>query len=300
MRVAILGTMVWDLIDHPAGELVERWGGISYSLAAAAAALPAGWTIRPIMKVGRDLSDHARAFLDTLPTVERPGGVVETPERNNRVHLRYHDAEHRHECLTGGVPRWEWAELAPLLEGVDALFVNLISGFELELETAERLRREFDGFLYADFHSLLLGIGSGGHRVPRLLPERDRWLQAFEVVQMNERELGLVAGDDDPAAVAERALERRLRALLVTRAERGAEIRYREGDAVRTVPVAPERRGPGGDPTGCGDVWGGTCFVALAGGASLEEAARQGNRAAARKMDHRGADGLYAHLRMGS
>ncbi len=297
MRLAILGTMVWDLIDHPAGDQVERWGGISYSLAAAAASLPTGWSIRPIIKVGNDFVDQARTFLQALPGLEWPGGVVETAEPNNRVHLRYHDTEHRHECLTGGVPPWGWEELAPRLGGVDALFVNLVSGFELALDTAEQLRAGFHGLLYADLHSLLLGLGTGGHRVPRRLPDRDRWLRAFDFVQMNEQELALVAGDDDPASLGESAWRDGLRAILVTRGARGAEVRRPDGESVRTTVIPAAAGGTRGDPTGCGDVWGGTCFVALTTGASVEDAARRANRAAARNLRHRGADGLHAHLR---
>ncbi len=52
-----------------------------------------------------------------------------------------------------------------------------------------------------------------------------------------------------------------------------------------------------GDPTGCGDVWGATCFIRLAAGATLEDAMAAANRAASRNVSHRGADGLYHHLR---
>lgn len=307
MRVGVLGTLVWDRIDHPDVEGSESWGGIAYSLAAAAAALPHGWTVRPIVKVGQDLARQADAFLDTIPRLERPGAVVVVPEPNNRVRLRYIDRDHRHETLSGGVPGWSWEELQPRLEGLDALFVNLIAGFELDLETARRLRTGFERPLYADLHSLLLGVAEDGGRVPRPLPERDAWLAAFDVVQANERELALVAGDDDPDRVARRAVHENGGAVLVTRGAAGASW-YARSDApwpweqrggaeprVGRVPVeAPWTKG---DPTGCGDVWGATCFVALLRGESLSAAMEAGNRAAGRNVDHRGAEGLYDHLR---
>lgn len=298
--------MVWDRIDHPDQTPVERWGGIAYSLAAVSAALPPGWVARPIVKVGRDLADPARGFMAGLPGLEMPGGVVETPEPNNRVQLRYRDRHHRHECLTGGVPPWRWPELEPLLDGLDALYVNLISGFELDLDTATRLRGAVAGPIYGDLHSLLLGVGGSGHRVPRPLERRDEWLAAFDVAQVNEHELQLVAGVDDPWQVADRAVRSGLGALLVTRGPAGvAVVSATEGPrpwAARDprprrwevpVDVAAET----GDPTGCGDVWGATCFVALVRGEPLETAIRTANRAAARNVAHRGADGLHAFLR---
>ncbi|MBI4514068.1 MAG: hypothetical protein HY702_08155 [Gemmatimonadetes bacterium] len=52
-----------------------------------------------------------------------------------------------------------------------------------------------------------------------------------------------------------------------------------------------------GDPTGCGDVWGIACFVALLEGRSVEEAVTRANRAAALNVRHRGASGLHRFLR---
>lgn len=305
MRLGVLGSMVWDRIDHPDGEPVERWGGIAYSLAAAAAALPAGWTVRPIVKVGQDLAAEARAFMASVPGLERPGGVRETPEPNNRVRLRYRDRHHRDEELTGGVPGWDWAELEPLLSGLDALYVNLISGFELDLETAARLRSVVPGPVYADLHSLLLGVGPDGLRVPRPLTRRDAWLAAFDLVQVNETELALLGDRDDPWAATERVVGAGLGAFLVTRGPTGATALAvgagprpwaAAGGDVQRLDVPAARVVAAGDPTGCGDVWGATCFVALVNGAPLAEALRAANDAAARNAEFRGADGLYSFL----
>jgi len=307
VRIGVLGTLVWDRIDHPDVPPAESWGGISYSLAAAAAALPAGWSVRPIIRVGRDLAAEADAFLDTIPGLERPGGVLAVPEPNNRVHLRYLDRDHRHETLSGGVSGWAWDDLETRLDGLDALFVNLISGFELDLDTARRLRAAFHGPLYADLHSLLLDVAGDGPRTPRPLPERDAWLDAFDVVQVNERELALVAGDDDPDGVARRAVARRGGAVLVTRGSAGATWfaaadrprpwDHDGGEEVRSGDVAMEAPSTQGDPTGCGDVWGATCFLALLRGERLGAAVAAANRAAGHNVDHQGAEGLYDHLR---
>lgn len=315
MTLGILGSMVWDRIEHPDAPVVERWGGISYSLAAAAAAVPPGWRIRPIVKLGRDLAERARTFMRDVPGLDLEDGLATTPEPNNRVHLVYRDRHHRHECLAGGVPGWTWEELAPRLQGVDALFVNLISGFELDLPTARRLRAGFDGPLYADLHSLLLGPGADdGPREPRALADGHAWVRCFDVVQVNEAELVLVAGTAPPLDFARAAVAAGVAAILVTRGPAGATwvaaedgpVRWRirrsaaarpstEHVQVRDVPLAG--RWPGSDPTGCGDVWGATCFVRLLLGDGLDAAVRAANAAAARNVAHRGAEGLYQHLK---
>ena len=125
---------------------------------------------------------------------------MEVPQPNNRVTLRYTDGERRCEQMTGGVPPWTWAELGPMVRDLDAVYVNFISGFELELETAQFLRRGFDRFLYADLHSLFLAKEPDGTRVPRALPDAPAWFGCFDVVQLNEDELAQLG--PDPLVVA--------------------------------------------------------------------------------------------------
>ena len=295
--------MVWDTIEHPSGETVERWGGITYSLAAAAAAVPEHWTLRPIIRLGADLADRGRRFLDAVPRLELPGGVVEVAEPNNRVHLRYRDRQHRTEQLTGGVGGWRWAQLEPLLHGLDGLYVNLISGFELDLETVGRLDASFSGRRYLDVHSLVLAVDDDGHRSPRRPDRPEAWLDPFHLIQMNQNELAILAGDGDPEDLPRAAVRRGARAVLVTRGPDGAawfapspDGAPDEGAGVRTGVVPLDTTGSTGDPTGCGDVWGATCFVHLMKGSPLTTAMEASNRAAARNVDHRGADGLYRHL----
>lgn len=306
MTLGVLGSMVWDLIDHPSGDRVEGWGGISYSLAAAAAALPQGWQVRPLIKLGDDLADSARSFLGTIPGLGLDEGLASTSAPQNRVHLRYRDRDHRHECLTGGVPAWRWEELAPRLRGLDALYVNLISGLELHLETAQRLRSAIDGPIYADIHSLLLAVAEDGHREPRRLEDPVAWLRCFDVVQVNEEELGLLAGDTPVEEFVVGAVSEGVAAFFVTGGQQGAAWFARgQGprpwdrpmDAAIVRGRAPLAEGGyDGDPTGCGDVWGATCFLELVQGAPVPEAARAANRAAALNVMHQGAEGLYQHL----
>ncbi len=313
-RLGVVGTLVWDTIygRDGAAEPVEEWGGIGYALAALSAALPAGWTVVPLVKVGRDLAEEAFRFVGEIPRVD-PSGIVVVEAPNNRVELRYQDAARRVERLSGGVPGWQWPEVAPLVATCDALYVNFISGFELDLDTARALRAGFGGPVYADLHSLFLRVGADGLRVPAPLAGWEGWLRSFDAVQMNEDEFSLLGGDGDPWALAAHAVGPDLKLIVVTLGERGAAyvssadfvpdpMVWRSASPLaqggparsgRVVDLTPPRRG---DPTGCGDVWGATFFARLLGGAPLEEAMRDANAAAARNVEHRGARGLYRHL----
>lgn len=311
--------MVWDTIharDVGREAPVEEWGGIAYALAAADAALGDRWSVFPIIKVGRDLRERANAFFGGLSRIESLDGVRTVPEPNNRVELFYQRSERRCEKLTGGVPGWTAAELLPLARSCDALYVNFIAGWELDLPASVALGTAFEGPLYCDIHSLLLGVGPDGVRVLRPLDDWREWLACFDIVQLNEDELAMLAeGRDDPWAIVAGALGDRPGALVVTLGERGAA--WVATRAFRDDPVPARRRGVGlevpwgpllsgkvetsarvedPDPTGCGDVWGATCFSALLDGADLEEAMRRANAAAGRNAGYRGATGLNEYL----
>ena len=294
-RLGVIGSMVWDTIygRDPARPAIEEWGGISYSLAALDATLRDDWQIVPLVKVGRDLAARANEFLGTLHHVAPGARFLEVPAANNRVTLRYYQAERRCEQMSGGVPPWTWPELGPQVRDLDAVYVNFISGYELELETAQLLRRGFPCFLYADLHSLFLGKEADGTRVPQPLPDAPAWFGCFDVVQLNEEELAQLG--PDPLLVAAGALARGCQTLVVTLGPRGAA--YFTGRPVRSARVTPDLvADPEGDPTGCGDVLGATVVASLVSGAPLEEALRLGTRMGARNVAHRGATGLRDHL----
>ena len=291
--------MVWDTIHgrDPAQAAVQEWGGISYALAALDATLADDWQIVPLIKVGRDLASKANEFLRTLRHTPHAARFVEVPQPNNRVTLRYESADRRCEQMSGGVPPWTWAELGPLVQDLDALYINFISGYEMNLETAQLLRRGFPRFIYVDLHSLFLGKNADGIRVLRTLPESPAWFGCFNVVQLNEDEMGQLG--PDPLVTAADAMRQGCTALCVTLGARGAA--YFTGDPIRTARVPAPAVHPAAfdqesDPTGCGDVFGGATAAALLGGAPLEAALRLGTQLGTKNLSHRGASGLRDHL----
>jgi hypothetical protein len=318
-RVGVIGTFVWDVIHgrDPHRAPVEEWGGIAYSLSAFDAALPDDWALVPLVKVGHDRAAHAREFVRSLRRVAPGDAPIEVPYRNNRVELVYRDAERRSEVLAGGVPGWSWIGLAPLLRDLDALYVNFISGFELDLDTLRLVRQQFRGPIYCDLHSLLLAVQPDGLRTPRRLADAAAWCACADFLQVNEDEMALLS--DDPMAFASSALAAGAHTFVVTLGPRGIVYFAQPGferidpDALRPpraalapapgpirtarVPSVPAHDAQGGDPTGCGDVWGATFFSRLLAGDKLSDAVRVALASAARNVEHRGATGLAHHLR---
>jgi hypothetical protein len=310
-RLGVVGTMVWDTIFGRGAEMkpVEEWGGISYALATLEAALPADWEIVPLIKVGSDLAPQANEFLHKLSHRAAAARFVEVPEPNNRVTLRYQDLERVAEHLTGGVSPWTWNELGPMVQDLDALYVNFISGFEMQLKTAQCLRQGFKGPIYADLHSLFLGVGRDGLRVPEALDNTVGWFSCFDAIQLNEDEMTLVG--EDPMEVAASALGAGVGLLIVTLGPLGAVyfaapgFRFldwnrwedRSAGPASTSRIPAATGGEVLDPTGCGDVFGATIVSCFAAGGGVKEAMEKANEFAARNLSHRGATYLQYHLR---
>lgn len=333
-KVGIIGSLVWDLIygRDPLAPAVEEWGGIAYALAGLDASLGPDWEIVPLIKVGRDLSREAQQLLSGLTRLAPGGRCVEVTAPNNRVVLHYQSRERRCERMAGGVPGWTWSELGPMVRDLDAIYLNFISGFELCLGTAQALRQGFSGPIYADFHSLFLGMQQDGMRVLRPLPDAADWFGCFDLVQLNEDEMTQLS--PDPLTLSAQALQAGVSLLTVTLGPKGVAYVAAPGfDGIAgqrgswaagqqhagpdlghrtTTGVLP--RGPAAplsirsalipapsvetlDPTGCGDVFGAAAFARLLAGDTVEAALSHATALGARNAAFRGASGLARHLR---
>jgi sugar/nucleoside kinase (ribokinase family) len=195
-----------------------------------------------------------------------------------------------------------------MVRDLDAIYLNFISGFELCLGTAQALRHGFAGPIYADLHSLFLGMQQDGMRVLQPLADAPAWFSCFDLVQLNEDEMRQLS--PDPLSLSAQALGAGVDLLVVTLGPRGAAyvaapgfdglgaggLATADSPAVRTA-LVPGARVDALDPTGCGDVFGAAAFARLLAGDDVETALGHAAAIAGRNAALRGAGGLGRHLR---
>lgn len=297
--IGVTGTVVEDTIVTADGRRTEAMGGIYYAVLTLRALLPSGTELYPILAVGNDAVERVRRDLRSLPGTPLEG-IQPVPETNNKVHIVYATDGSRKETLTGGVSPLGWEALETWIPRLDVWSWNLVSGYEIERSTFERLKGAFGGPIHFDIHSLCLGPSGDGPRRPRRPQNWEGWVEGTTWVQMNQAEAGLLgtARSEPLAADEERALAARIHRLgvgsvLVTRGRHGATL-YEDGsEPVHESGADTDEV----DPTGCGDVFGGAWVALRAGrGFSATAALRGAVRVAGIAATFRGTAGLHERL----
>ena len=303
MRVGIIGLINHDTIFMAGGRRIQDLGGILYNTTVMADLVGEGDALYPISRIGTDCYDAMRAMLDPRSVVSnRAIRVSRTGTSRNRI--RYDEDMEKVEQLTNHIGPIPFEQIEPFL-GLDALLVNFIVGDDISLETMAAVRERATGLLYLDVHNLCLGIDAEGYRRRRAPEDWQRWIEMFDVIQMNEVEARLLAGVNNEAEAAGRAgdqavgrpgglLEaeddfiafgRSVIALgpsvcVITRGPIGPVTVYRTDRETRAIAIPSEPARAVVDTTGCGDAFAAGFVVEYAATEDPVGATRLANRVA--------------------
>lgn len=144
----------------------------------------------------------------------------------------------------------------------DGIYVNMITGFDISLEDASRIRNNYHGPMFIDVHTLSRGIEPNYVRNFRKIPRFDEWARAFDIIQVNENELLTLSSPDKEEDIAKHLFSLGVKVLIITKGEKGVamyyvekeEIRYTFLDAIDIVTV---------NRIGCGDMFGSVFFIII-------------------------------------
>lgn len=264
MKLTVIGHLCLDVIHRPGEkEETQSYGGIFFAVATLANLLPENVSIAPVFGVGKN---EYQAFLDGMrnyPNVDT-SGIFRFEGPTNEVHLYYHDERHRTECSKHIAEPIPLKRIRPHLDA-DMVLVNMVSGFDVTLETLDEIRvavRDRHAPVYFDLHSLSLGVDEDFMRVRRPLVDWRRWLFWLHAVQMNEEErAGLTVELFTEDLFAKHVGSLNTSAFILTRGSNGCTV-YTDAHKPQggkhltrhDIPGIPNERKA--DATGCGDVFG--------------------------------------------
>ena len=283
MDIGIIGLINHDTIYMAGGRRIQDLGGILYNTTVMADLVGEGDALYPISRIGADCYDAMRAMLDPRPAVSIRGvRVSRTGTSRNRI--RYDEDMEKVEQLTNHIGPIPFEQIEPFLD-LDALLVNFIVGDDISLETMAAVREKATGLLYLDVHNLCLGIDAEGYRRRRAPEDWHRWIEMFDVVQMNEVEARLLAGvtgvadagnhaeeaadgpggpdgpggqmeaEDDFIAFGRSVIALGPSVCVITRGPLGPVTVYRTDRETRAIAIPSEPAREVVDTTGCGDAF---------------------------------------------
>ena len=285
MRFVITGHLCLDVIHLPDGSEVQSYGGIFFSLASLANIADEDDLIYPVFGVGEVDYDKFIERISKYENVVRDG-IFKFPGLTNRVHLFYQDRNERTECSVHIAKPIEYKRFENF-KNADGIFINMISGFDITLDTLKKLRKLFP-YIHFDVHSLTLGVDEKNIRFRKKLENWDEWLSNVDTVQMNEHETRAM-GDESwtDERLAEEVLNLGVKAMVVTRGPDGATLFYRKDKLIKidfpAIDIEPI------DPTGCGDVFGSAFFLKYAKTSDPVEAVKFANLVAGLNATIRGS-----------
>lgn len=190
-RITVIGTINKDTIIFPDKTYKESFGGILFNLLALSYLGGRNVKIFPVCNLGYDVYDEVMNYLKKCRNVEI-SGIRKVNKKNNHAFLYYDDKNERGEILRNFVPQIKFSQIKPFLKS-DLMLVNFISGFDLSLDTLEKIRKKSDAPVFMDLHSFVLGIKKNGERFLRAPKDWRKWVAQADILQMNFSEFGVLA-----------------------------------------------------------------------------------------------------------
>jgi len=141
----------------------------------------------------------------------------------------------------------------------DGILINMISGFDIDLQQLIKLRQNFSGCIYMDVHTLSRGLGHHGHRGFRKIEHFNEWAAWIYIIQVNESESKTITPYNDEEEIARGILNSNTKQLIITKGEAGAKLYFLQNEELNfmfqsAIMIETDNK------IGLGDVFGAVYF----------------------------------------
>jgi len=253
MRILIIGHSVKDIIHIGEEEKISP-GGIYYSVLGCLSCIdPAEDKIDLITAMNNESED---LFSGTYKTVN--SRLIMNTDRIPTVHLKIFDEAERCEFYEN-ISQKLFLGSVDDLNSYDGILINMITGFDLDLEDVQRIRSEYKGPVFMDVHTLSRGIDGNNQRVFRVIPDSGKWISSADILQVNEHELHTLDNLSDELTIVKSALLSGLKYLILTMGNNGARIFWLSDGELNSL-YYPAIKVKTNNKVGCGDIFGSVFF----------------------------------------
>jgi len=145
------------------------------------------------------------------------------------------------------------------LNKFDGIFINMITGFDINLKQMEEVRKEFNGLIYFDVHTFSRGVSNDMKRNFRRIPDFDKWAKNVDILQVNEEEIQTISDEKKEIDIVLEMFSYGIKFLIVTKDEHGARAYFMEENEIKSVFISAIKVKVL-NKVGCGDVFGAVFF----------------------------------------
>lgn len=261
MKITLIGHFCVDIFHRADGSEEKKLGGIYHAIAAMASIASGQDRFTPVFGAGEAEIEEITAALSEYPNVDLSGMYI-LPRGSNVVH--YFD-DRPNECVDNISASIPFETIQPFLDA-DGVYINMISGSDITLDTLDRIRLEVRHRktpIHFDMHCLTLGINPDGTRFRRAMSDWRRWCFMIDSVQMNEEEAnGITMEQFGDEAFAKQMMPLMVKAFVVTRGSKGVTVFRDEHKVLKRSDI---RDGANDNPVsviGSGDIFGASFLYA--------------------------------------
>lgn len=252
-KISVIGSVNYDVIYPFRGKHFSSFGGVTYTVLTLAKILP-DYEIVPIINIGKREKDVFLEMLSNFKNIRIK--YIKEVEKTTRNVLKYYSPDERKERIEFYVKEIEYDRIEAHLDS-EGFFINFISPMDVSISTLKRLRKNFNGPIYMDVHSLIRKeIDSV--LTPYYISGWQEYAGCSDIIQMNIEEMKYFTSLEPSKGVdliALLILNSGPRILNLTLGRKGAVLYLKENHRLIKREFEPPEIHEG-DVTGCGDVFG--------------------------------------------
>jgi sugar/nucleoside kinase (ribokinase family) len=162
------------------------------------------------------------------------------------------------------------------LDRFHGILINMITGYDLSLSQIKKLRKNYNGIIYFDVHTLSRGVNKNLNRYFRSIKDFKKWAECIDVLQANESELKTLSDKNEEIAIVEELLSCGINQIIITRSDNGATVFYRDQNSINSV-YRKALQLNAINKVGCGDVFGAVYFYNCIKNKNIHWALEQAN-----------------------
>jgi sugar/nucleoside kinase (ribokinase family) len=150
-------------------------------------------------------------------------------------------------------------QLPSELNRFDGILINMITGYDITLLQLKQLRKDFNGMIYFDVHTLSRGVDENMNRVFKRINNFIEWAECVDILQANESELMTLSDNTTERDILNELFSYGIKQIIITKAEKGATVYFKSGIEIKSFHKDAMRVNVK-NKIGCGDVFGAVYF----------------------------------------